>query len=120
MSMIHFLFFIFAAKSTFAFVDPHSIRCNSSTPFSVQMNGQEKKYSAGKYELPLRDVKVLTVYSAAKKSADDKKIAKLYPISGIDSVLLDKTYKVSTDARTFWVLSNSAGKEQIHCELLSE
>ncbi len=109
-----FAFCLLLAERGYSFDKPNRIYCfNKGT---IRIENDKEKRSFYKKNLSL------TILQSAKLVflVHDKAIAKVYPQEGVDFLVLDKTYQVQSDNRTFWKITNSAAEILFSCELKNE
>lgn len=106
--------FVFFQTTGFAFEPSKTLHCINGGTIRVESDSTKKSYYKRNLSIPLSGAgKVIFLVK-------NKVVAKVYPQAGVDFFVLDKTYKIQSDNRSFWKISNSSSDALFTCELKNE
>lgn len=96
-------------KEASAAAERSTLTCNAKVKFVTAGKGRFRTYTAGEYNFPLKEVASLTVLE------NDKERVRFYPWPAMASVVVDKTYHVKTDEKSYWKLFGPKKELKIAC-----
>ena len=109
MRLVLLLVALFFVPGTFAASVHSTLTCDSKMGFVTAGKGKFHTYSAGNYNFPLKQVASLTVLE------NNRELVRFYPLPSMTSVVLNKSYNVKTDEKSYWKFFGPHQELKISC-----